>query len=492
MTNLEPEWPMSRLSESVERSMGLLATADLASDDVVEKLLAETTDRRRLDLADLTPPEQAHLVASRALDVLPSAERLAESIERAASAGRPLIVKFGIDPTAEDVHIGHAVPMMVASRLQRMGHRVVFIVGDITGKIGDPSGRSGERPSLSDEDIARHLRTYREQVSPFFDFDRAELRHNSEWLAQVRLPELLGILAQIPVSASLQREDFRNRLGQGHGLSMSEFLYSVVMAMDSVAIHCDVEIGGLDQLLNMQMCRRVMEVVGQPPELVIATPLIEGTDGTGAKMSKSRGNSVALNSPPEEIYGRVMSVPDRLAATYLQALSEWTDVEVAEVVARQEAGTLHPMDLKRIVAGEVVAAVHGVDAAMRARADFSARFSRRSYAEVETMPVLDLTANGGGRLGETLTGVLALTPSISAARRVAEQGGLRLVVEAQGRQDSVTLPAGAVARPVGEVVAEVVAELRPRADAKLYVKVGRKLARITGAAIAPQPGPPAA
>ncbi|MGY2061824.1 tyrosine--tRNA ligase, partial [Nocardia gipuzkoensis] len=209
-----------------------------------------------------------------------------------------------------------------------------FIVGDVTAKIGDPSGRSDERPPLTDDDIARNLATYREQVTPFFDFTKAEFRHNGDWLREVSLPRLIEITSQIPLSMPLQREDFRKRLDAGHGLTVAELLYSVAMALDSVETNCDLEVGGIDQFLNMQMCRKVMDICGQTPELVVATSLIEGTDGTGTKMSKSRGNYVPLTAPAGEIFGKIMSVPDRLVQPYFQALSEWLDSELSIVGSR--------------------------------------------------------------------------------------------------------------------------------------------------------------
>ena len=238
-----------------------------------------------MDLSDLPHAEQATLISARSQELLPSVGDLALRLATADAEGRKLIVKFGIDPTAADVHVGHAVPMIIASRFQRMGHRVVFIVGDITAKIGDPSGRTAGRPPLTDDDIRSNMATYREQVTPFFDFTRAGFRYNSEWLAPVTLPEFIGVLEKLPVAASLQREDFRSRLAAG---------------------------SGLDQLLNMQMCRRVMENAGQQPEIVIATVLIEGTDGTGAKMSKSKGNYVGLAFEPKDVFGKPMSAADRL------------------------------------------------------------------------------------------------------------------------------------------------------------------------------------
>jgi tyrosyl-tRNA synthetase len=462
---------MTRLSQSVDRATALLKDADLAADASVRELLTETTQRRSLDLSDLSPAEQATLIAARSQELQPSADALAERIVAADTKGRRFIAKFGIDPTGAEVHLGHAVPMLILSRFQRMGHLVVFIVGDMTAKIGDPSGRSDDRPALTDEDIARNLATYREQVTPFFDFDRAQFRHNGDWLRQITLPRIVEITAQIPVSMPLQREDFRNRLEAGQGLSLAELLYSVVMALDSVETNCDLEVGGIDQFLNMQMCRKVMDICGQTPELVVATALIEGTDGTGAKMSKSKGNYVPLTAPPGEIFGKIMSVPDRLVEPYFRALSEWLDPELAITNDRLTAGSLHPMDLKKILAGEVTAAIHGVDAAMKAREEFVAHFSKRTFSEIEDLPTVT-------DLAQPITEVvkaLGFATSNGEVRRVAQQNGLRLVVESGGDQDQVTLTADDAREPL-------VAVIKDKLDGRtgeIYLKVGRKLARVS-------------
>ena len=282
----------TRLGASHAALMTILRDApELREGPELTKILELLRDRRAMDLSDLPHAEQATLISARSQELLPSVGDLAVRLATADTEGRKLIVKFGIDPTAADVHVGHAVPMIIASRFQRMGHQVVFIVGDITAKIGDPSGRTADRPPLTDDDIRSNMATYREQVTPFFDFTRASFRYNSEWLAPITLPEFIGVLEKLPVAASLQREDFRSRLAAGSGLTMAELVYSVVMALDSVKITADIELGGLDQLLNMQMCRRVMENAGQQPEIVIATVLIEGTDGTGAKMSTCSASS---------------------------------------------------------------------------------------------------------------------------------------------------------------------------------------------------------
>jgi tyrosyl-tRNA synthetase len=463
---------MSRLSNSVKVASEVLARADLSAEAGVRELLELTHERRSTDLSDLSPSEQAALIAQRCEQLQPSQEALEKRLAEAGGRGRPFIAKFGIDPTGSEVHLGHSVPMLLLSRFQRMGHHVIFIVGDMTAMIGDPSGRSDERPHLTQEDIARNLATYQDQVSPFFDFSRAEFRRNGDWLRAVTLPRLIEITSHIPVSMSLQREDFRNRLAAGHSLTLAELLYSVAMALDSVEINCDVELGGLDQFLNMQMCRKVMEICGQDPELVVATTLLEGTDGTGAKMSKSKGNYVPLTAPPGEVFGKLMSVPDHLMVPYLKALSEWQGSELVLVERRLADGSLRPVDLKRILAGEVTAALHGVDAAMKAREEFAAQFSRHSYAGVEDVPtVQDLSQP----IVEAVRS-LGFASSNGEVRRTAEQNGLRLVVEpANGApQEQV------IVRP--EELREPLAALM---EAKFggtagdyYLRVGRKLARI--------------
>jgi tyrosyl-tRNA synthetase len=463
---------MTRLGNSVEQAGVLLAAADLADDAVVRDLLQLTYQRRRMDFSDMSPAEQAALVAERCEHLQPSAGALAARMTEAARKSRPFVAKFGIDPTGAEVHLGHAVPILVLDRFQRMGHKVVFIVGDVTAKIGDPSGRSEERPALSDKEIAANLATYRDQASPFFDFSRAEFRHNGDWLRQVTLPRLIEVTAHVPVSMSLQREDFRNRISAGHSLSLAELLYSVAMALDSVEVRCDLEVGGLDQFLNMQMCRKVMEICGQEPELVVATALLEGTDGTGSKMSKSRGNYVPLTAPPGEIFGKVMSVPDRLMEPYLKALSEWQAGELVIVAERLANGSAHPRDVKKIVAGEVTAALHGVDAAMGAREEFAAHFSRRNYAGMHDLPTV-------AELSQPVVEIvksLGFAASNGEVRRVAEQKGLRLVVEPAngGAQEQVPLTPEEVREPLTEVLKSKFNGLA----GDYYLKVGRRLARV--------------
>lgn len=247
------------------------------------------------------------------------------------------------------------------------------------------------------------------------------------------------------------------------------------MALDSVAISADVELGGVDQLLNLQMCREVMEIREQTPEVIITTPLIEGTDGTGSKMSKSKGNYVGLSSAPDEIFGRLMSIPDHLVEPYLKQLTEWTDEEIATVTGRVADGTAHPMAVKRILAGEVTATLHGLEAAEAARTEFTARFSKRTFGDTQNLPTVSHKEHVATTLGALLTQVLAFAPSNSAARRVAAQNGLRLIAETpDGEQQTTQLGENTIQQPLSALVSEA----DVAGESTFYLKAGRKIARI--------------
>jgi tyrosyl-tRNA synthetase len=460
------------LQPSIAAMLELLGGSDLGDETTFDRALGTLRARRAIDLSRLPPARQAELVASRTQHLLPSADDLASRIERRRGQGKALHVKFGIDPTSPDIHLGHAVPMVLAGRFQRMGHDVTLIVGDITASIGDPSGRLDERPALTGDDIAANMAQYRDQMAPLFDFSKAALRHNSEWLAPLKLVDLLPLLAKVPVSQSMQRDDFRDRLSSGHSLTMAEQLYSVVMAMDSVELNCDVEIGGVDQLLNMQMCRTLMAIKGQESELICTMPLIEGTDGSGTKMSKSRGNYVGIADPPAEIYGKLMSIPDRLTPQYFRMLTEITDDELDVAVKQQQ-----PQHLKHLLAATVVDTLAGSDAASEARAAFLAHFRDRRLSATPDLPVVarDETSS----VGKVLVDVLAFAPSLSHCRRTAEQGGLQLVIEVDGETpEKRKLVRDDVDRSIADVVAAAAAVAEPGSSQQLFLKLGRKAAAL--------------
>jgi tyrosyl-tRNA synthetase len=459
------------LENSTHKMRMLLSDAEhaLAESQMFTAVTHELAIRRTFDLSDLPPEEQYERIASGVSHVI-TPERLKELLAQ----GRPMRVKFGIDPTGFDVHLGHAVPIMLAGRLQRMGHHVIIIIGDVTAKIGDPSGRTKERPPLTDEDIARNLETYKEQMSPFIDFDKAELRKNSEWLLNITTPELLSLLGRIPLSMQLQREDFRKRLEAGHSLSTAELLYSIYMAYDSVAIEADLEIGGVDQLLNMQMCRKIMEVRELIPEVILTTNIIEGTDGSGEKMSKSKGNYVGLNETPEQIYGKVMSIPDRLITEYFKAVTEMTTAEIELLTAGMGAGRINPMTAKHVLAFDIVSVVHSLEDAQRAHEQFIAQFSKRSLTELADIPTISREQTE--KVVADVLLQLAFVDSKSDARRTADAGGVQLVAEGK-TADILKLTSDQVLK---ETLANTLETFRAgkESDTAYFLKIGRSVARI--------------
>jgi tyrosyl-tRNA synthetase len=328
--------------------------------------------------------------------------------------GDKLRVKLGLDPTAPDIHVGHLVELDVLRAFQDDGHTVVLIIGDFTALIGDPSGRSETRPVLSREQVDANARTYFDQIYRVLDPVRTEVHGNAEWLAEFGAADVLRLLSTQTLQSVLQREDFAARLREGSPIGAHEILYPFNQAYDSVAVRADVEIGGTDQLFNLLFGREVQRAYGQEPQDVAVFPLLEGLDGT-QKMSKSLGNYIGVTEPPEQVYGKTMSIPDELTPRYLRLVSDLDSDQVRQVLA------LEPRDAKAALARALVRRLHGEEAAARAEADFDRRFRRHELPEdlpehTPTDPV-DLV----GTLVE-----LGWYPTRSQARRVVEQGGVRV------------------------------------------------------------------
>ena len=331
-----------------------------------------------------------------------------------------LRVKLGLDPTAPDLHLGHLVVLDVLRDFQDDGHTVVVIIGDYTGLIGDPSGRSEVRPMLTEEQIAKNAETYFEQLDLVLDRKKIEVRHNSEWLASMTAADILRLMAKATLQQVLQREDFADRIKEGTPISAHEILYPFNQAYDSVAIKADVEIGGTDQLFNLLFGREIQKGHGQEPQDIAVFPLLEGTDGV-QKMSKSLGNYISLTEPVEQIYGKVMSIPDRLIEKYIRLVSGLEPQQQAEVLA------LKPRDAKAALARQLVKRLHGEEAAARAEEDFNRKFRQRE------MP--DDIAEKSVSNPDDLLGVLVetgLARSRGDARRLIDQGGIRINGEKAG------------------------------------------------------------
>jgi tyrosyl-tRNA synthetase len=338
--------------------------------------------------------------------------------------GRPLVVKVGFDPTAPDLHLGHTVLIRKMKHFQELGHTVVFVVGDFTGMIGDPTGRSKTRPPLSTSEIERNAETYTEQVFKILDRDKTIVEFNSRWLIPLGSDGLVKLAAKYNVAQMMERRMFKERFEAGQPIAVHEFLYPLVQAYDSVALRADVELGGTDQLFNLNVGRDIMPAFDLPPQIVMTTPLLEGLDGV-EKMSKSLGNYIGVTDPPGEMFGKLMSISDELMWRYYLLLTDLTSPDVARRKQEVASRTLHPKQAKVELARLIIAQFHDASAADEAAAEFE-----RVHAKGELPSDLrDVRIDFGGEPSRLLTRVLVdagLAPSTSEAGRRIQQGGVKL------------------------------------------------------------------
>src|SRR5262245_44667629 len=346
----------------------------------------------------------------------------AELAERLKS-GRPLRVKAGFDPTAPDLHLGHTVLINKLKQLQELGHHIVFLIGDFTGMIGDPTGRNATRPPLTRDEIARNAGTYADQVFKILDRERTEVKFNSEWMDKVNAADMVRLAGTYTVARMLERDDFAKRYKAQQPIAIHEFLYPLVQGYDSVALHDELEIGGTDQKFNLLMGREVQKHRGQAPQCILTMPLLEGTDGVN-KMSKSLGNHIGIAEPPEEIFGKLMSISDELMWRYIELLSFEPPEKVAAKKRATEQGGLNPRDVKIDLAKEIVARFHGPAAADAALAAFEARFKRDEIPD--DIPQVELHPDGSGLPLAQILKQSGLTSSTSEALRMIEQGGVKV------------------------------------------------------------------
>ena len=364
--------------------------------------------------------EQLDRIRQGAERIVPEAELLAK-LERSAREERPLIIKQGFDPTRPDLHIGHGVSIHKLRTFQELGHRVVFVMGDFTARVGDPSGRDETRPMLSGEEVESNLATYEKQLFRILDPETTEIRRNSEWLARLTLADILRLTSQYTVARMLERDDFAERHREGRPISLVEFLYPMMQGYDSVALRADVELGGTDQLFNLLLGRTLQERAGQQPQVCLIMPLLRGTDGR-RKMSKSYDNYIGISMEAEDAFGRVMSIPDTLLEEWLSLASSARGEELAR--RRREAGT-DPLATKRWLAGDIVARYHGTAAARRGREAFDRLHRHRKMPE--DIPTVALSLEG--RDGLWIAHVLRdshLASSSSEAGRLIRQGAVRV------------------------------------------------------------------
>ncbi|MEK7630802.1 MAG: tyrosine--tRNA ligase [Patescibacteria group bacterium] len=307
-----------------------------------------------------------------------------EGLEELLNTKHKLRVKFGIDATGAEIHLGHAVPLMLLRLFARAGHEVHFVVGDFTGKIGDPSGRTDNRREITDKEIAANIKTYTKQVAPLLDLKKIKVHQNSKWLSRMRLAEFFELIGAISFGEVAQREDFRARLKAGSPVSLREANYASLMAIDSVELKADIEVGGIDQLLNFMQARSVMGARGMKPEIVLTTPLIEGTAGDGRKMSKSFGNYIALSASAEDQFGLVMSIPDEITESYFVSFGDIREDELDELRAFIK---INPFEAKKQLAMLIVSLFYGEKSAKEMRANFERKFSRKEFNTLDAIDI---------------------------------------------------------------------------------------------------------
>ena len=370
----------------------------------------------------MTVDEQLAYLTKGCVDVVRAGE-LKSKLERHATTRRPLTVKVGFDPTAPDLHLGHTVLIRKMKHFQDLGHTVVYVVGAFTALIGDPTGRSKTRPPLTREEIDANAETYKTQIFKILDPEKTEVRFNSEWLEPLGSFGWIKLAAKYNVAQMLERREFKTRYESGKPIAVHEFLYPLAQAYDSVFLNADVELGGTDQLFNLNVGRDIMPAYDLEPQVVMTTPLLEGLDGV-EKMSKSLGNYVGVTDSPSEMFGKLMSISDDLMWKYYTLLTDLAPSEIAELRRRVASEELHPKQAKVDLAKQIVTDFHGGVAAERAREEFERRFARKEVPE--DLPIVELTeAEWQGSIEKILVRC-GLADSMSDARRKLEQGGVRL------------------------------------------------------------------
>ncbi|HEY2972735.1 MAG TPA: tyrosine--tRNA ligase [Pyrinomonadaceae bacterium] len=348
-------------------------------------------------------------------------DELRSKLEKSAKTGKPLRVKLGADPTAPDIHLGHTVVIRKLRAFQELGHTAIFLIGDFTGLIGDPSGKSVTRPQLTYEEIDANADTYKRQIFKLLDPKKTEIRFNSEWMGKLGADGFVRLASHVTVRQILERDDFRKRLTEERPVALHELLYPLTQAYDSVALEADVELGGTDQKFNLLLGRNLQREYGQEAQVAVITPLLEGTDGV-QKMSKSLGNYIGIDEPPSEIFGKVMSISDDLMWRFYELLTDLTVEQIAALRRHAENGERNPRDIKAELAKSIIADFHSKEDATRAEEEFNRIFrGKQAPDEVEEVSL----ESGLWKLPRLLVDS-GLAPSVAEARRLIEQGGVSL------------------------------------------------------------------
>ena len=377
----------------------------------------------------MTIDEQLSYLRKGTVEIIREAE-LRAKLEKSAATGKPLRVKLGADPTAPDIHLGHTVVIRKLRAFQELGHIAIFLIGDFTGMIGDPSGKSATRPQLTREEINANAETYKQQIFKLLDPEKTVIDFNSRWMDTLGSAGFLRLSSHVTVRQILERDDFAQRLEANRPLALHEVMYPLVMAYDSVALEADVELGGTDQKFNLLMGRNLQREYGQDSQVVMITPLLEGTDGV-QKMSKSLGNYIGINEPPQEIFGKVMSITDDLMWRYYELCTDLSVPEIATLRENTNAGQRNPRDVKVELAKRIVADFYSEAEARKAEEEFNARFrDKQAPEDIEERTL----ASGSWKLPRLLV-ELQLAPSMAEARRLIDQGGVSVDGERRTQTD---------------------------------------------------------
>lgn len=380
---------------------------------------------QEMEVAVMTPEEQLEILRRGTTEII-SEEELLEKLRKALGENRPLRVKWGVDPTAPDIHLGHTVVIRKMKQFQDLGHQVILLIGDFTGRVGDPTGRSETRKQLSEEEVKANARTYIEQVGKILDRDRMVVDFNSRWLSPMTFADVVHLASKYTVARMLEREDFGNRYREERPIHIHEFLYPLMQGYDSVALNADVELGGTEQKFNILMARHIQREYGQEPEVAVLTPILEGIDGI-QRMSKSTGNYIGIDEPPGEMYGKTMSIPDDIMLRYFELVTDVSMGEIREMERGLREGSLHPRDVKMRLAREIVTLYHGAAAASAAEEEFIRVFRQRELPEDLPEVAVPRSSLDDGKIRIVKLLVQAgLAPSNSEAKRLIAQGGVRV------------------------------------------------------------------
>lgn len=364
--------------------------------------------------------EQLAQMSFGAAEILPLDE-LRKKLERAVATNTPLRVKLGLDPSAPDIHLGHTVVLRKLKQFQDLGHQIVLIIGDFTGRIGDPSGKSAARKPLTEEQVLANAKTYEDQIFKILDRDKTEVHFNSEWLGKMNFADVLTLAAKYTVARMLERDDFQKRYTEGRPISLHEFMYPLMQGYDSIATKADIEFGGTDQKFNLIVGRHLQNETGMEPQVVITMPLLEGLDGV-QKMSKSLGNYIGIDEEPTEMYGKAMSIPDELMARYFMLVTDMPREEQEQLAQGLKDGSVHPRDAKMLLAKTIVELYHGAAAAEAAEQEFVRVFQERDLpSEIE-----ELAIDAGEVWLPQLLHAAGMVSSNSEGKRMIQQGSVRV------------------------------------------------------------------